>query len=114
MPSPDILLGWLPAPVLVALLYIFIKREFARNDQRWIKIEAFLDTVHKLATKDELDKAKVEFAAALTNMGNRFFEQLEKERNERVRLEKELAVTNNELKNSLMRVAALEGALLRK
>lgn len=95
--SPEVLLGWLPAPVLVGLLYIFIKREFANNDKRWARIEGFLETSHKLATKEEL-----------TNACTRLEMKLEAERSERIRLERELAVTNNEMKNALARVAALE------
>lgn len=59
----------LPAPVLAGLLYSFIKREFANNDKRWARIETFLETSHKLVSKEEL-----------TNVGNRFDEKIEKER----------------------------------
>lgn len=61
-------LSMLPAPVLAALLYVFIKREFSANDKRWARIESFLDASHKLASKDEL-----------TNVGNRFDAKLDKE-----------------------------------
>lgn len=79
--SPDALLGWLPAPVLVGLLYAFIKREFAANDKRWARIEGFLETSHKLATKDEL-----------TNVGNRFDDKLEKQKDEHVKLRERVAL----------------------
>lgn len=92
----------LPAPVLAGLLFLFIKREFANNDKRWARIEGFLETSHKLATKEEL-----------TNACTRLEMKLEAERNERVRLERELAVTNNELKNIIARTSALE-MMLRK
>jgi len=112
--GPEAMLLMLPAPALAGLLYMFIKREFAAHDKRWARIEAFLDSSHKLATKEELDRLKVEFAQALTNMGNRFQEQLEKERAERVRLEKEVAVLGNELKNANAKLAAIEIVFTRK
>jgi predicted nuclease with TOPRIM domain len=74
-------IGAMLSLVLAGLLYIFIKREFVANDKRWARIEGFLETVHKLSTKEEL-----------TNACTRLEAKLEAERNERVRLEKEIAV----------------------
>ncbi len=104
--GPEAMLLMLPAPVLAGLLFLFIKREFANNDKRWAKVEAFLESSHKFANKED---TKTE----LTNAMNRALGEVEKEREHRIKTGNELAVANNEIKNLTARVTALE-MMLRK